>query len=241
MAPWLRYVESHSARFAAWTAILLALSLAFSAVAQNAPTQTSPAVPTGAPNPLNLDATLQPALRQVGSALRQVQINRWKLSRQWKAQLQNDASSIQQDLSEQLPALMQAGRSSPADLQPQWAVLRNVDALYDVLVRVATAANLSAARDDASVLADALQQLEMARKSATDGLLKAAAQQDHEIVQLRASAQTAQTDHRESEHPKRIVVDNDGSHRTRHRRRVSHTKKAPATSKTPATKPSPDE
>lgn len=231
-------------RFAVRAATLLALSLAISAVTQNAVGQAAPVLPATPSNSLNLDATLQPALRQVGSALHQVQINRWKLSRQWKAQLQNDASSIQQDLSEQLPALMQAGQSSPADLQPQWAVLRNVDALYDVLVRVATAANLSAGRDDASVLDDALQQLEMARKSAADSLLKGAAQRDHEIIQLRASAQTARVEHRESEHPKRIVVDNDGGHRTRHRR-VTHTKKAakpnPATSKTPATKPNPDE
>lgn len=225
------------------TSTFAAVFLAIFAIPQFAVGQTTTSAATPSPAP-TLSMTLGPSLRQVHAALGQIQIGHWKVSRQWKAQLQNDADSIQQDLAAQLPVLLQKADVSPMDLQPQLTAMRNVDALYDVLVRVSTTANLSAGRDDASALANALQQLEGARKAASDNLLKAAAQQDQEVVRLRTTAQTTRAGNRESEHPKRIVVDNDAHYRARHHRKISHAKKTvkpnPATQQGPSSKPNPE-
>ncbi len=181
--------------------------------------------------------TLAPALQQVGSSLGQIRIDRWKLSRGSKAQVQNDVSSIQQDLSSQLPDLLQAAQTSPVTIGPRLAVLRNVDALYDVLVRVTTTANLSAGKTDVAVLNSALQGLESARKSSADELLKATAAQDQEIIQFRAQIQAARSAEAvKEEHPKTIVVNNRVRNRKKRRKKAQHPK---VTSKPNPAQPSP--
>jgi hypothetical protein len=52
-------------------------------------------------------ATLQPALENAATAIGGLDVSHWKLSRDWKAQIQQDIDSIQQDLSGNLPALLQ--------------------------------------------------------------------------------------------------------------------------------------
>lgn len=179
-----------------------------------------------APATPSLAESLRPALDQVSSALNQVQIDHWKLSREWKAQLRGDADSIQQDLSSRLPALLQASQQAPAALGPRLGVLHNVNALYDVLLRVTTAGNLAAGKNDAAILENARQQLESARKSAAAQLLQMASEQDRQIAIIQ-SAQAA--DLPANSHPKTIVVDNSDSHRSRHRKSSAHRKPSPAT------------
>jgi hypothetical protein len=204
-------------------AAVMAAGISCPARAQNA--AQTPAVGT------SLSEIYQPALDQVGTALRQIDVSRWKLSRQWKAQIASDASSIQQDLSAQLPTLLQQAQASPAMIGPQLNLLRNVDALYDVMVRVTTAANISGGRADAAVLTSALQRLEQARKSAGDSLLQSAAAQDQQVIQLRSVIQAAaRAEHKSIQHPTTIVVNNGETHRTKRRKKVSHLK--------PASKPS---
>lgn len=208
--------------------LFAAASLPARAQASQEPAMQTPAAVTSP----DFNGTLQPALDQVGVSLRQIQIDHWKLSREWKAQIQSDANSIHQDLSAQLPALLQKTQTSPAEIGPRLSVLRNVDALYDVLVRVTTAANL-AGRADAPALESALQRLELARKTTADGLLQAVAGQDQEVVQLRTVLQAAQhSEAAPNTQPKRIVVENGAAHRTKRRRKLSHPK--PASKPTPA-------
>lgn len=191
-------------------AAFVATGLSSPARAQNT-TQPAPAAgPT-------LGDIYQPALDQVGAALRQVDVGRWKLSRQWKAQVASDVSSIQQDLSGPLAGLMQKAQANPTALGPRMDVARNVDALYDVMVRVTTAANL-AGKSDAAVLDSALERLQQSRKTAADGLLIQVQAQDQELVQLRATAQAVKRAEQEAaEHPKTIVVENGVSHRKKPR------------------------
>ncbi|MGC1782137.1 MAG: hypothetical protein WA708_06440 [Acidobacteriaceae bacterium] len=229
-----RLYESERAKIASKLAFGLMLSVptAFVVGLPASSRAQSATQPPGAPVSPPISQVLQPALEQAGSSLRQIQIDRWKLSRQWKAQIQSDASSIQQDLSMQLPALFQQAQASPALIGPQLSLLRNVDALYDVMVRVTTAANLSGGKSDAALLDSALQRLEQARKSAADSLLQSAALQDRQVMQLRAVVQAAaRVEHESSEHPKTIVVDNGVTHRTRRRKKISHPK--------PSSKPNP--
>ena len=81
--------------------------------------------------------------------------------------MQSDADSITSDLSHQLPGLLQQAQATPTALDAQMRVMQNVDALYDVLVRLTLAADLTEKKSDAALLDNALQQLEAARKTAT--------------------------------------------------------------------------
>jgi hypothetical protein len=100
--------------------------------------------------------SLRPVLQQVGNSVGQIRIDRWKLSQSWKAQLQSDADSIQQDLSHQIPGLFEQAQASPTSLDAQLRVMQNVDALYDVLVRLTMAADLAEKKTDAALLDSAL-------------------------------------------------------------------------------------
>lgn len=147
------------------------------------------------------DQDLHAALAQVGSALNQVRIDSWKLSSQSKSQLRADAESIQSDMRVQLPSLFQAALVSPQALAPQWAVMQNVSALYNVLLRISTSANFSGRKADALLLGDALATLETARKAVSKRLLQESSVQDKLVGQLHIQQV-------ESAKPKTIVVDN---------------------------------
>ncbi len=201
--------------------------------ASPAPTETTPQANAAPPTP-DLNASLRSALAQTGTALNQVQIDHWKVSREWKGQLQSDANSIQQDLTNQLPGLFLAVQRSPGALEPQLNLMHNVDALYDVLVRITTAAGLAGGKTDAGILSNAVQQLESARKTAVGQLLQTASQQDRKITELQTRIQNAtENESPVSTHPKTIVVENRVTHRTRHRQ-TSHRKTTPKSSPSPS-------
>ena len=168
--------------------------------------------------------SLHPALEQVGNSVGQIQIDHWKLSKSWKAQLQSDADSITQDLSHQLPVLFQQAQAAPTALDAQLRVMQNVGALYDVLVRLTLAADLTEKKTDAAMLDSALQRLEAARKSATAQMVSAAALQHQQLVQLQMRIEASPANQSISgAHGKTIVVDNEVRHRTVHR--TTHHKK----------------
>lgn len=224
-------LNDRCARSLVLAAAVFASGLTLPARAQNAAQAAPAAGPT-------ISDIYQPALNEVGGALRQVDVSRWKLSRQWKAQVASDVNSIQQDLSGPLAGLLQKAQANPAALRPRMDVARNVDALYDVMVRVTTAANLTG-KSDAAVLDNALQRLEQARKAAADGLLTQVQTQDQELAELRAKMQVVQRVEQEAaEHPKTIFVDNGVSHRKAHHR-ASHHKAAPKPGAKAAPKPNP--
>ncbi len=142
--------------------------------------------------------------------------------------MQSDADSIQQDLSHQLPGLFEQVQASPTSLDAQLRVMQNVDALYDVLVRLTMAADLAEKKTDAALLDSALDRLESARKAATGQLVQAAALQNQQLVQLQARMQENAADENVSgAHAKTIVVDNETRSGTKHRT-VHHRKAAPS-------------
>ena len=206
-------------------AIGIAGCLGLSAISAQAQAPT----PASGPGTMAIGATLQPALQNAANAVGALDIGRWKTSRAWKGQLQQDVASIQQDVSTVLPPLVQAAQNAPGQLAPQLSLMHNVDALYDVLVRVSTAADLTGGREDAAALDNAVAELEAARKNAAAQVLTAATQRDVLAQRVQQAEQANRVDGASS--TKTIVVDDTGRH-THHRRRVTH-KKPPA--ETPGT------
>jgi hypothetical protein len=174
--------------------------------------------------------SLRPALEQVGHSVSQIQVDHWKVSKSWKEQLQSDADSITNDLSHQLPGLFQLAQASPSALDAQLRVMQNVDALYDVLVRLTLAADMTEKKTDAALLDSALERLEAARKTATAQLVSAAALQHQQLTELQARVEASQASQSVSgTHGKTIVVDNEVRHGTVHHT-THHKKPSPSTS-----------
>jgi hypothetical protein len=186
-----------------------------------------------------ISESLRPALEQVGHSVGQIQIDHWKVSKGWKQQLQSDADSISGDLSHELPALLQQAQATPAALDAQLRLMQNVNALYDVLVRLTLAADLTERKSDAALLDNALEQLEAARKAATTQLVGAAAQQHRQLTELRARVEAIQANEGIPTHGKTIVVENEARHEKVHHTTHHHKKPSPSTSSKSEAKPPP--
>jgi hypothetical protein len=186
-----------------------------------------PATPS--PSVVAPSSILQPALSGVQSTTAGLNISKWKAPGSVRQAAQQDVDSIQNDLGRTLPNLLASADAAPASIPPSFAVYRNVDALYDVLLRVSETAYLAAPENEASAVADALQRLETARTQLGDSILGMSQRQEAQIVALVAEAQSAKASPAAQTHEN--VVDDGPAKKT-----PSKTKKKAATKK-PATKP----
>jgi hypothetical protein len=168
-----------------------------------AQTAQSPPPVTQAPIDLQPIRSATDALRQTISS---VNIGRWRASNDVKSISQDDLSSISNDLNSVLPGLLQTAQASPSSFKPFFEVYRNVNALYDVVLRVSQAALLTGASTDATSLQNVLNDLARARNDLSNSLAMASEQRDMELTQLRARVQASATS---ATPPKKVIV-NDG-------------------------------
>lgn len=161
--------------------------------------------PSAAPEAISTN-DVRPAIGQVSQTVTGVNVSRWKAPNDVKDSTQQDLNSIQRDLNSTLPGLLDASTANPTAVGPAFAVYRNIDALYDVLLRVAETATLAGSQADAGRLQEALNQLQSARTAFGNSILQAASARDTEVVQLRtAVAHAAQA--APAPAPQKIVVD----------------------------------
>ncbi len=188
-----------------------------------------PAVPAPSPVPPGVStapaiAGLRPALDQVGAAVANLRIAHWKAPEDVRNSSQEDVGSIQRDLSATLPPLLaqaQAAGSPSSPLAPSFAVFRNIDALYDVLLRITEMANIAGSEAEAAHLEDARASLEAARAQLANSLLAGVSSQDDQLARFRA--QRAAAAKPAAPPPAKIVVD-DGPEAAK----PKHHKKKPA-------------
>ncbi len=196
---------------------LLAATLCWTVSAQSA-------VPA-APNSISVSSTLRPALAQVGQTLGGISIHRWKAPNDVKSAADQDVSSIQRDLNETLPGLMDHADAAPGSVPEAFAVYRNVDALYDTLLRVVLTANLAASDDEANSLQAALSSLEGARTTLGQSILNASQAQQAELVRIRTALARAAVVQRA---PVTTTVVDDGPATDATKRKHTTTPKKPA-------------
>jgi hypothetical protein len=156
----------------------------------------APTVPAVAPAPAGFQMTsLRPALGNVQEAIAGLSIAHWKAPAETRAAIQQDVASMQRDLTTTLPSLMAQADApagnAPAALSPSFAVFRNLDALYDVLLRVTETAALAGPSSDASSLEDARAGLEDGRGKLGTWLLQSIGAQDAQIARARATVAPA--------------------------------------------------
>ena len=205
---------------------LLIVGVCGAAHAQAPGPATAPAAP--APGGFAV-ADLRPALANVQTAISNLNVAHWKVSGATRSAVQDDVGSMQRDLNGTLPGLMAQVEANPASLSPVFAVFRNLDALYDVLLRVTETASLAGSGADAGNLEDARAGLEDGRAKMGTWLLQSIGAQDAQIARLHAPPPGPAA---APPPPAKIVVD-DGPENPKPRKK----KPAPAQTSPPAPAP----
>jgi len=120
-------------------------------------------------------------------ALDSINVPKWKAPGDVRQTTLSDVDSMQRDVADTLPNLINIALADPSKVSPAFSVYRNVDALYDVLLRVSETAQL-AGSNDARFLEDQRAALEESRTQLGVALLQSAQVQDAEVAHLRATA-----------------------------------------------------
>lgn len=136
----------------------------------------------------HIGATLQPSVQLVKEALSSVNIDRWKASGAIKSEADGNLHSVQRDIDETLPSLVRAADAAPDSAAKTLPVFRNVDALYDVMLRLDAAGRLAAPKDQLGALDDALASIAKARSALGDQLQANAEAQEQRMIRLQQAA-----------------------------------------------------
>jgi hypothetical protein len=152
-----------------------------------APQSPSPA-PTAAVVPSSL---LHPALTEVESTLNSVKTDRWK-----KGSVRDEAGAnvdaMLHDLKTNLPPLMAAADAAPGSLSKSIPLMKHLDALYDVFLRVEEGARVSAPGDQVDQLQATLKTFGSARIAFYDSMQQSAADHEKHVSDLQASIKAQQ-------------------------------------------------
>lgn len=194
---------------------------------------TSSAAPD-AQAPAKSSDVLNPALGQVSQAMTGLNISRWKAPSEVRQATQQNVDSILRDLHSTLPGLLTQADAAPNSVSAVFPVYRNIDALYDVLLRVSETANLAAPQNEATSVGSALSQLESARSSLGGAIYSAAKNNEADNVKLRATI-AQNTAAAPPPPPAKTTVVNDGPAKTT--TPVKRKKKPATTTPAPSTTP----
>lgn len=130
-------------------------------------------------------STVSPALGQLRAALGSVRVEKWKAPGAVRTDAGNNLGSIRRDLDGTLPGLLATADAAPGLVSKNLPVFRNLDALYDVLLRVVESADLAAPEEEAAGLNRALSGLEDARRALGDNLQASAVSMENRLNGLR--------------------------------------------------------
>lgn len=132
-----------------------------------------------------LASTLQPALDGLHQTMQGLHLDKWK-GGGVRAEAERNISSIMRDLEGALPPLVQSADAAPGSLSAAFPALRNIDALYDVVLRVYDAARVAAPGDQVEALQKTMTSLESARHAFLDQLTATADAQQKQMGELQA-------------------------------------------------------
>jgi hypothetical protein len=130
---------------------------------------------------------MQPALNTLTQALEVLRPEKWKASDAIKQETSSNIDSIHRDIQTTLPQLLATADAAPNSASQLLPAYRNVEALYDVLLRVTQVANLAAPNQQSATIDHARASLEDARHSLGDRLNSAALAQEQQVHRLQAA------------------------------------------------------
>ncbi len=195
---------------------------------------SSPAASTGEHAPSVGSATtvsvladldrLQTAASQATLDLGHLRIDKWKADGQSKQQAQANADSVQRNLTSALPVLIDAVRSAPQDLNGEFKLYRNLNALYDVFASLTEAAGAFGPKGDYEALAQQLVTFDSVRRDLGDALEQLTSSTQLELNRLRTQVLGYQRAAAAAP-PKKVIVDD-----TEPPKKTVHKKKKPTAS-----------
>jgi len=152
-----------------------------------APAETAtPAVPLPS-------ATLGPALSALKKTLPTLHPEKWKLPAPVAKDTANNLDSIRRDLDNTLPPLLATADANAAAIPSVLPAYRNIEALYDVLLRVNQVAILVAPDPQLAALQQAINGLEDSRRALGDSLQATALAESQQLTDLRVTLHKLQT------------------------------------------------
>jgi len=175
------------------SAFLLAFLLPLDAQAPPDATAATPPVAAPAGPPATPpSAILSPALESLKQTLAILRPDKWKAPGTVTTEQVEDIASIQRDLDTTLPPLLRAADASPGSVPTLLPAYRNVEALYDVVVRVAQTSILAAPAPQSAALQQAVASLQQDRRAFGDQMQSAAQSQDRQLIAVRTQLRTLQ-------------------------------------------------
>jgi len=148
----------------------------------------SPAQPASvaSPAPVAPSTLLKPALDNVQQTMGALKLEKWK-----KGDIRDGATSnvaaIQRDIQDKLPPLLQDADAAPGTISKVLPLYRNIDALYDVVLRVLEASRVSAPADQIVQLQQALTTLGDARRTLDGHIQESATALEKQVSDLRST------------------------------------------------------
>jgi len=140
------------------------------------------------PSPVPPSALLKPALDSVQQTMGALKLEKWK-----KGDIRDGAdtniAAIQRDIQDKLPPLLQDADAAPGTISKVLPLYRNIDALYDVVLRVLEASRVSAPADQIVQLQQALTSLGDARRALDGHLQESAGALEKQVSDLRTTLQ----------------------------------------------------
>lgn len=149
--------------------------------AGQAPTAAPAAPPAPAPSTL-----VRPAIASVEKALSHIRFDRWKRG-DIRDEANHDTDSILNDLHRPLPPLLEAADLAPDSNAKLVPAFQNIDAVYDVLLRIYSASRIVGQPEDVGSIDRALRDLSDARKALADRMQAQAEAHEKLVRDLRAS------------------------------------------------------
>lgn len=172
-------------RIGTWSLLLTIGIPATGLVGQTPPAPQASAAKTDAASKAP-SALLQPGLDGVKTALDGLHVDKWKVPGAVKEETTNNLGSIRRDIDGGLPPLLTAADGAPDSIAKVMPAYRNVEALYDVVLRVSGVARLGAPGQESAALAQALGSLEDGRRALGERLQNASVTQEKQMSDLRA-------------------------------------------------------
>lgn len=130
---------------------------------------------------------MQPAIETLRQTIWILRPEKWKASDAIRQETSANIGSIHRDLTNTLPSLLTAADQTPDSVSRMLPAYQNIEALYDVLLRVAAAGDRAAPGQQNEALERARAALENARRTFGDRLVSAALAQDQQVHNLQAA------------------------------------------------------
>lgn len=132
---------------------------------------------------------LQPAVQSLHDTVMGLRFEKWK-GGNVREEGGRNAESVITDVNQTLPELIKNADATPQGLGAALQLSRNVNALYDVALRLLDAARIAAPADQANKMQDAVNTLAGANKALYDHLQKTTVVQETHMVDLETRVKT---------------------------------------------------